>query len=314
MNLTQLRAIVYIDIYKSLSKSAAKLFISQASLSIAIKRLEEELGCEIIKRSTQGVQLTKKGKEILKHAQIICAEIDAITNMSKKEKSPTINISFGISSYLCNMIAIRAMLKASTSTPELNIKIGSITSNAKNITDVSAGKLDLALLQFGCIGENRLMPASIENQNFEAHYLISDCINIAVPETHPLAKKTTCTLEQLVKYPYITSKEIEEDVFYLYLKENGYDQRIFQANNILNYDIAANNNGFWAGARTGMSKMRAEMKSNIHILTIKDCPFRYDVLYICKNPSLTAPMAEFVETVKQEAEILVNDNQSEPLE
>ncbi len=162
MNLTQLRAIVYIDIYKSLSKSAANLFISQASLSIAIKKLEEELGCEIIKRSPIGVHLTEKGKEILKHAQVICTEIDAITNMNKNGTPQNINISVGVSSYLCNMVATRAMLKTNASTPELNIKINDIRTSASNIFEVISGKFDLALLQFGRIGKNILLPATIE--------------------------------------------------------------------------------------------------------------------------------------------------------
>lgn len=308
MNLTQLRAIVYIDIYKSLSKSAARLFISQASLSIAIKKLEEELGCEIIKRSSKGVYLTEKGEEILKHAQNICAEIDAITDMGRKEKKQNINISVGVSSYLCNIIATRAMLEANSSIPELNIKINGIQTNAGNIFDVSSGKFDLALLQFGCIGENRLMPANAENHSFDAHYLISDSINIAVPDSHPLAKSSSCTLKELMQYPYITNKEMEEDAFFLYLRENGYDQRILQVNHILNYNIAANINGFWAGASTGMIKMRSNMKNNIQLLTVEDCQFRYDVMYICKNPTLSAPIAEFVEIIEQEAKLLINND------
>lgn len=305
MNLTQLRAIVYIDIYKSLSKSAARLFISQASLSIAIKKLEEELGCEIIKRSSQGVHLTEKGRELLKHAQIICAEIDAISGMSNKEKSLNINISIGVSSYLCNMIAIRAMLQTNSSTPELNIKINDIHTNASNISEVVSGKFNLALLQFGRINQNRLMPASAENHNAEIHYIVSDSINIAVPNTHPLAKNSSCTLEQLIKYPYITNKDTEEDAFYLYLKENGYAQRILQVNHILNHNVATNINGFWVGAHTGMNKMLANMKSNIQLLTVEDCQFYYDVMYICKNPALSAPMADFIETIKREAKILI---------
>lgn len=307
MNLTQLRAIVYIDIYKSLSKSAARLFISQASLSIAIKKLEDELGCEIIKRSSQGVQLTEKGKEILKHAQIICAEIDTIMDMGKKGKKQNINISMGVSSYLCNMIASRAMLEINTSIPELNIKINDIHTNANNILEVSSGKFDIALLQFGRIGENRLMPASAEIHNAEIHYLGSDCINVAVPNTHPLAGRSSCTLEELIKYPYVTNKDIEEDAFYLFLKEKGYDKRIFQVNHILNHNVTANINGFWIGASTGMSKMLANIRSSIQLLTIENCQFYYDVMYICKNPDFSAPMTEFIETIKREAKILIKN-------
>ena len=83
-----------------------------------------------------------------------------------------------------------------------------------------------------------------------------------------------------------------------------------QVNHILNHNIATSTNGFWVGTHTGMVKMRADMKSDIHLLNIEDCEFRYDIMYICKNSTLLTPMAEFVETIRQEAEILIKTDQS----
>lgn len=116
MNLTQLKAIVLIDLHHSLSKAAAKLFITQASLSISIKKLEEEIDCALLERSAHGVTLTRKGREILEHAKIICSAVNEIYRIGQREESRlAVDVSVGVSSYLCNLLAIRAMLTMRTS-------------------------------------------------------------------------------------------------------------------------------------------------------------------------------------------------------
>ena len=62
--------------YQSISVAAEKNFISQSTVSIAIKRLEEDLGVDLVKRSSKGVSLTKIGKEVLDKAdQVISGKI-----------------------------------------------------------------------------------------------------------------------------------------------------------------------------------------------------------------------------------------------
>ena len=65
MTLTQLNYIITIAETKSMNKAAEKLYVSQPSLTNAIKELEKELGITIFYRSGRGVTLTNDGAEFL---------------------------------------------------------------------------------------------------------------------------------------------------------------------------------------------------------------------------------------------------------
>ncbi|MEL1134048.1 LysR family transcriptional regulator [Desulfitobacterium sp. THU1] len=64
MRIEQLEQIVKIDEYRSLSKAANALFLSQPSLSVSISRLEEELGLKIFERSSTGVVPSELGEKL----------------------------------------------------------------------------------------------------------------------------------------------------------------------------------------------------------------------------------------------------------
>ena len=69
MTLKQLRYMLAVAQYKSINEAAKKCFISQPSLSNAIKDLEEEIGLELFIRTAKGITLTAEGSEFLKYAQ-----------------------------------------------------------------------------------------------------------------------------------------------------------------------------------------------------------------------------------------------------
>ena len=71
MTLTQLNYIITIAETKSMNKAAEKLYVSQPSLTNAIKELEKELGITIFYRSGRGVTLTNDGAEFLLYAKQI---------------------------------------------------------------------------------------------------------------------------------------------------------------------------------------------------------------------------------------------------
>ena len=66
MTLTQLRYIIAIADTGSMNEAAKSLFISQPSLSLAVKELEKEIGTELFKRSNRGVSVTQEGMEFTK--------------------------------------------------------------------------------------------------------------------------------------------------------------------------------------------------------------------------------------------------------
>lgn len=71
MTLQQLQQIITIADSGSMNEAAKKMFISQPSLSAAVKELEKEIGISIFVRSNRGIVITPEGEEFLGYARQI---------------------------------------------------------------------------------------------------------------------------------------------------------------------------------------------------------------------------------------------------
>lgn len=95
ITLTQLEYIVAVDTYRHFGKAAESCFITQPTLSMQIKKLEEDLEIIIFNRETQPLSLTELGKRIVEQARIALKEADeinAIVKEHKKNQAGTIRI------------------------------------------------------------------------------------------------------------------------------------------------------------------------------------------------------------------------------
>ena len=78
MTLTQLRYVITIADTGSMNEASKALFISQPSLSQAVKELETEIGVELFKRSNRGVSITPEGMEFLGYARQVVEQYELI--------------------------------------------------------------------------------------------------------------------------------------------------------------------------------------------------------------------------------------------
>lgn len=83
MKLEQLRQIIAIEQYKSISRTAKELYIGQPALSSSLNNLEKELEVQIFTRTTQGARPTEDGKKILQLAHQIVNDCDLLLGYSK---------------------------------------------------------------------------------------------------------------------------------------------------------------------------------------------------------------------------------------
>ena len=95
MTLQQLKYIMKIVECGSITEAARQLYITQPSLSTAIKELEEELGIEIFYRTNKGVSLTTDGSEFLSYARQIIEQTELLEQryMGKKPSKKLCSIS-----------------------------------------------------------------------------------------------------------------------------------------------------------------------------------------------------------------------------
>ena len=82
MNLEQLQYICAIYELGSINQAAKRLFVSQPSISSAVRKLEQELGFDILVRTAGGVQFTERGQALVRYAKRVCEDCAVISSMS----------------------------------------------------------------------------------------------------------------------------------------------------------------------------------------------------------------------------------------
>ena len=86
MNLQQLDYIIAIDNHRHFLRASEKCFVTQATLSMMIQKLEAELGVKIFDRSKQPVKPTEIGEKIIAQARRIVSEASRMKELIKEEK------------------------------------------------------------------------------------------------------------------------------------------------------------------------------------------------------------------------------------
>src|SRR4030081_1732743 len=88
MTLTELRYIVAVARERHFGRAAEACFVSQPTLSVAVKKLEEELGIALFERGPGEVSVTPGGQTIVEQAQRVLEEAARIKNIAAQERNP----------------------------------------------------------------------------------------------------------------------------------------------------------------------------------------------------------------------------------
>ena len=90
MTLTELKYIVAVARERHFGRAANACFVSQSTLSIGVRKLEDELGVALFERARNDVTLTPRGEQIVEQAQRVLEEVDVIRQLAKSEKGPLV--------------------------------------------------------------------------------------------------------------------------------------------------------------------------------------------------------------------------------
>ncbi len=136
MTLTELRYIIALARERHFGRAAERCFVSQPTLSIAVKKLEEELGVALFERSKNALQTTPTGDRIVEQAQRVLEEVQSIKELAQQGrdqlKSPLrLGAIYTVGPYLFPELipAIRELA------PEMPLYL------EENFTEVLRGKL-----------------------------------------------------------------------------------------------------------------------------------------------------------------------------
>lgn len=188
MTLSELKFIVAVAKEKNFRRAADKCFVSQPALSLAIKKLENELNISLFERSRTEVKITPLGKKIVDQAIVVLDEAEKIkifSNINQTElKTPLkIGLIYSVAPYLLPLII-----------PVLRKKIPHMPLEVEeNITKNLEASLKGGLIEAAVIA----LPFDVSG--IESIPLYDEEFNVVVPSSHKWAKKENIDVKELAK-------------------------------------------------------------------------------------------------------------------
>lgn len=146
MNIQQLEYLVAVDVKRHFVKAAEKCFVTQATLSMMIKKLEDELDVKVFDRSRQPVVPTEIGKKVIAQAKIILHESNKLKEMVRDEHAELKGeLRIGIIPTLAPYILPLFMNSFLKKYPSVKLKISEFTTD-QIINQLQQQDLDVGLL------------------------------------------------------------------------------------------------------------------------------------------------------------------------
>lgn len=211
MTLNQLNYAITVANANSMNEAARSLFISQPSLSTAIKELEEEIGIELFHRTNRGISLTPEGEEFMGYARQVTEQYRLIeSRYISKEK---IKKKFGVSTqhYTFAVNAFVEMVKQ-FGMDEYEFAIHE-TKTYDVIEDVKNFKSEIGILYLNDFNR-KVLTKLFHEYDLEFHELLDCGIYVYMWKGHPLADKGEITLEELDEYPCLSFEQGTYNSFY----------------------------------------------------------------------------------------------------
>ena len=244
MTLQQIYYALTIARTKSMNKAAEQLFISQPSLTNAIKELERETGIAIFKRTNKGVIKTNEGEEFLMYARQVYQQYELLVgkysdkkNIKRKFCVSTQHYSFAVKAF------VETVKQFDTTKYEFAVREEK-TYNV--IDDVGGFKSEIGIIYMSDYNR-RIIEKMLRDQYLEFHRLVECKAYVYMWKRHPLANKKSITLNELCDYPCLSFEQGEQESSYLaeeILTDNEYPRTIKACDRATMLNLMVGLNGY----------------------------------------------------------------------
>lgn len=211
MTLQQLKYVVMVAEKGTISEAAQELFISQPSLTNAVKDLEKELNITIFHRTNKGIIISNDGDEFLGYARQILQQTELleekyITGVTHKQKFSvsTQHYSFAVNAFV-DIIKSHGNKNYDFSLRE--------TQTYEIIEDVNRLRSEIGILYMS--KENQtVIERVLRQRDLKFSELFTARPHVFIGSHHPLALKNEIELKDLEPYPYLSFEQGDFNSFY----------------------------------------------------------------------------------------------------
>ena len=211
MRIQQLQYLETIVQTGSINEAAKKLYLTQPSLSNAIKELEAEMGIQILLRSKLGVTLTDEGREFMIYARQVLDQVQLLKG--RYEKDTTVKQAFSVSAqhYAFVVHAFVELIKT-VQADEYQFTLRE-TETENILKDLSSFKSEIGILYLNGFNK-QIMTKLFKEYDLEFTPLFKALPHVFVGRQNPLTKKKRVTLADLTDYPYLSYEQGDNNSFY----------------------------------------------------------------------------------------------------
>ena len=211
MTIQQLNYVITISEKGSLNKAAEVLYVTQPSLTSAVRELEKELGITLFNRGGKGVTLTNDGAEFIQYARQVVTQYDRL--LEKYGKGGNLRKKFGISCQHYSF-AVKSFVEMVKQFDTDEYEFAIRESKTKDvIDDVTTGKSEVGILYLSDFNRKAIGKFLKSNQ-LEFHPLIKCEPYVYLWKGHPLAGKQSIRLDELRDYPCLSFEQGPSGAFY----------------------------------------------------------------------------------------------------
>ena len=211
MTLQQLKYVTTIANIGSSSEAAKRLFVSQPSLTKAIKELEKEMGITIFDRTNKGITVSKEGERFLGYARQVLEQAALLEEQYKSQSGGKKQFSVSTQHYSFAVNAFVELLKGA-GIDQYDVSLRE-TQTYEIIDDVAHMKSEIGLLYYNDFNRP-VLEKLIHTNELTFTELFTAHPHIFIGKTHPLANKDVVSMDELEEYPYISFEQGDHNSFY----------------------------------------------------------------------------------------------------
>ncbi|HEX7381337.1 MAG TPA: LysR substrate-binding domain-containing protein [Nevskiaceae bacterium] len=186
MNLRDLQYLVALADHRHFRRAAQACFVSQPTLSMQVRKLEEELGAKLVERSSRRAMMTPLGAQVVSHARQVGFEVEQIRRLARRAHDPAAgSLRLGAFHTLAPYLFGHVIHPIRDAFPQLELLL-SEEKTLELLDKLHTGKLDAALLAL-----------PVEDAALHAEFLFEEPFVLAVPEGHALERKRSVSVADL---------------------------------------------------------------------------------------------------------------------
>lgn len=211
MTLQQLQYAVTVASVGTITEAAERLYITQPSLTTAIRELEKEMNLTIFIRSNRGVAVSKEGEVFLGYARQILEQTELLKEKYTNERQWGRNFCVSTQHYSFAINAFVELIKKYAGEEyDFNLRE---TQTYEIIEDVALMKSELGILYLD--EENQsVITKTLREKELIFTPLFDAKPHVFISSEHPLAAKKTVDWDDLEPYPYLSFEQGEHNSFY----------------------------------------------------------------------------------------------------